>query len=53
MVDDTSYFLSFDNYSEAYTCMLLLNSERVQKFLLSISFQDAKKTIYKKSVTKA
>ena len=48
MVDDTSYFLSFDNYSEAYTCMLLLNSERVQKFLLSISFQDAKRPYTKK-----
>ena len=50
MVDDTSYFLSFDNYSEAYTCMLLLNSERVQKFLLSISFQDAKRPYTKKVV---
>lgn len=48
MVDDTSYFLSFDNYSDAYTCMLLLNSSRVQKFLLSISFQDAKDRILKK-----
>lgn len=48
MVDDTSYFLSFDNYSEAYTCMLLLNSERVQNFLLSISFQDAKRPYTKK-----
>ncbi len=48
MVDDTSYFLSFDNYSDAYTCMLLLNSSRVQKFLLSISFQDAKRPYTKK-----
>lgn len=48
MLDDTSYFLSFDNYSEAYTCMLLLNSERVQNFLLSISFQDAKRPYTKK-----
>jgi hypothetical protein len=48
MVDDTSYFLSFDNYSEAYTCMLLLNSKRVQDFLLSISFQDAKRPYTKK-----
>lgn len=48
MVDDTSYFLSFDNYSDAYTCMLLLNSSRVQKFLLSISFQDAKRPFTKK-----
>jgi 16S rRNA A1518/A1519 N6-dimethyltransferase RsmA/KsgA/DIM1 with predicted DNA glycosylase/AP lyase activity len=48
MVDDTSYFLSFDNYSDAYTCMLLLNSARVQEFLLSISFQDAKRPYTKK-----
>ena len=48
MVDDTSYFLSFDNYSDAYTCMLLLNSSRVQEFLLSISFQDAKRPYTKK-----
>lgn len=48
MVDDTSYFLSFDNYSDAYTCMLLLNSERVQDFLLSISFQDAKRPYTKR-----
>lgn len=48
MVDDTSYFLSFDNYSDAYTCMLLLNSQKVQRFLLSISFQDAKRPYTKK-----
>ncbi|MCI5587161.1 MAG: hypothetical protein MR384_04655 [Lachnospiraceae bacterium] len=48
MVDDTSYFLSFDNYSDAYTCMLLLNSNRVRAFLLSISFQDAKRPYTKK-----
>lgn len=48
MVDDTSYFLSFDNYTDAYTCMLLLNSARVQEFLLSISFQDAKRPYTKK-----
>lgn len=48
MVDDTSYFLSFDKYSDAYTCMLLLNSSRVQEFLLSISFQDAKRPYTKK-----
>lgn len=48
MVDDTSYFLSFDNYSNAYTCMLLLNSPKVQDFLRSISFQDAKRPYTKK-----
>lgn len=48
MVDDTSYFLSFNNYSDAYACMLLLNSTKVQEFLLSISFQDAKRPYTKK-----
>lgn len=48
MLDDTSYFLSFNDYSDAYTCMLLLNSSQVQKFLLSISFQDAKRPYTKK-----
>ncbi len=48
MLDDTSYFLSFDNYDNAYVCMLLLNSEKVQNFFLSISFQDAKRPYTKK-----
>ena len=48
MVDDTSYFLSFNNFSNAYTCMLLLNSSKVQEFLFSISFQDAKRPYTKK-----
>ena len=38
----------FDTYDEAYTCMLLLNSESVQNFLYSISFQDAKRPYTKK-----
>ena len=48
MLDDTTYFLSFDNYDEAYACMLLLNSDSVQDFLFSISFQDAKRPYTKK-----
>lgn len=48
MVDDTSYFLAFDNLDIAYTCMLLLNSIKVQEFLVSISFQDAKRPYTKK-----
>jgi hypothetical protein len=48
MLDDTSYFLSFDNYDDAYTCMLLLNCKKVQQFLFSISFQDAKRPYTKK-----
>ena len=48
MFDDTSYFLSFDNYEDAYACMLLFNSELVQRFLLTISFQDSKRPYTKK-----
>lgn len=48
MLDDTAYFLSFDTFDEAYTCMLLLNCEAVQDFLYSISFQDAKRPYTKK-----
>lgn len=48
MGDDTSYFLAFNDKETAYTCMLLLNSKRVQEFLFSISFQDAKRPYTKK-----
>ena len=43
MTDDTSYFLSFNNYDDAYTMMLLLNSQPVQKYLTSIAFLDSKR----------
>ena len=43
MTDDTSYFLSFDNYDDAYTMMLLLNSQPVQDYLTSIAFLDSKR----------
>lgn len=48
MTDDTSYFLCFPTYDTAYTAMLLLNSERVQRFLLTIAFLDAKRPFTKK-----
>lgn len=43
MLDDTSYFMPFDEYNTAYCMMLLLNSEKVQDFLLSIAFLDNKR----------
>lgn len=43
MTDDTAYFLAFDNYDNAYCMMLLLNSDIVQRFLLSIAFLDNKR----------
>lgn len=48
MTDDTSYFLCFDNFDMAYVAMLLLNSQKVQNFLTSIAFLDAKRPYTKK-----
>ena len=48
MTDDTSYFICFDNYDMAYVAMVLLNSNRVQRFLSSIAFLDAKRPYTKK-----
>lgn len=48
MTDDTSYFICFDNYDMAYVAMLLLNSKKVQTFLTSIAFLDAKRPYTKK-----
>lgn len=48
MVDDTSYFICFDRYNMAYVAMLLLNSEKVQRFLASIAFADSKRPYTKK-----
>ena len=48
MTDDTSYFICFDSYDMAYIAMLLLNSEKVQDFLTSIAFLDAKRPYTKK-----
>ncbi len=48
MTDDTSYFICFGSYDMAYVAMLLLNSEKVQGFLTSIAFLDAKRPYTKK-----
>ena len=48
MTDDTSYFICFESFDMAYVAMLLLNSERVQQFLKSIAFIDAKRPYTKK-----
>ena len=48
MLDDTCYFLSFDNFDEAYMIMLLLNSKPVQNFLTSIAFLNSKRPYTKK-----
>lgn len=48
MTDDTSYFICFNSYDMAYVAMLLLNSDKVQRFLSSIAFLDAKRPYTKK-----
>ena len=48
MTDDTSYFICFPSYYMAYTAMVILNSERVQNFLMTIAFLDAKRPFTKK-----
>ncbi len=48
MTDDTSYFICFPTYNTAYTAMLILNSEKVQQFLLTHTFLDAKRPFTKK-----
>ena len=48
MLDDTCYFLSFDDYDDAYITMLILNSDLVKKFLKNIAFIDSKRPYSKK-----
>lgn len=48
MLDDTSYYLSFDDYDFAYVTMLVLNSPHVQSFLSHIANLDAKRPYTKK-----
>lgn len=43
MLDDTCYFLGFDNYKNALITTILLNSKRVSTFLKSIAFLDSKR----------
>lgn len=43
MLDDTCYFLSFDNYREAFYTWILLNTDQVAHLLSSIVFLDAKR----------
>ena len=51
MLDDTCYFLSFDDHDSAYVTMLVLNSPLVKSFLKSIAFLDSKRP-YTKRVLK-
>lgn len=48
MLDDTCYFLSFNDYKIAYITMLIFNSDLVQQFLKDIAFLDSKRPYTKK-----
>ncbi|MDR3222605.1 MAG: hypothetical protein LBT66_02545 [Methanobrevibacter sp.] len=48
MMDDTCYFISFENYDDACIAMLILNSNVVQGFLKNITFLDSKRQCTKK-----
>jgi len=52
MLDDTCYFLGFDNLDFAVYTIILLNSEITTDFLKSISFSDAKRMITKDILTR-
>jgi methylase of polypeptide subunit release factors len=48
MLDDTCYYISFDDYDTAYVSMLILNSNVVHKFLENIIVVESKRPYTKK-----
>ena len=48
MVDDTCYFIGFDNFDDAYVAECLLNSSEVRNFLRGIVDLSAKRPYSKK-----
>lgn len=48
MLDNTCYYLSFDDFDEAYISMLILNSQLVKNFLKNIAFLESKRPFSKK-----
>ncbi len=47
MLDDTCYFIGFDDRTEAETIFEVLKSEEVKEFLSSLIFNDAKRSVTK------
>ncbi|MHA1230880.1 MAG: hypothetical protein ACTSPQ_09550, partial [Candidatus Helarchaeota archaeon] len=43
MLDDTIYYLSFDNLDDAIITWIILNLSEVREFLKSITFLDSKR----------
>lgn len=52
MLDDTGYFLGFEDYDTAYTVMVYLNSMKVREFLQSLSFADSKRPYTKRILSR-
>jgi hypothetical protein len=50
MLDDTCYFIGFDNLEHAVYTFVLLNHKKTQAFLNSITFLDAKRAFTKNSL---
>jgi len=47
MLDDTCYFIGFDKIEYAIYTLILLNSDKTEEFLKSITFYDAKRVFTK------
>ncbi len=47
MLDDTCYFIGFDNFNDAIIAFGLLNSSIVRDLLAAIAFTDAKRVFSK------
>ena len=52
MLDDTVYFIGFEDYDIAYTTMIYLHSKKVTNFLQSLSFADSKRPYTKKILSR-
>ncbi|MFX1255938.1 MAG: methyltransferase [Promethearchaeota archaeon] len=52
MLDDTCYFLSFEDFNNAFFTWILLNSAEVENFLASIVFLDTKRPYTKDKLSR-
>lgn len=52
MLDDTGYFIGFENYDLAYTAMIYLNTDKVKTFLQSLIFSESKRPVTKKILSR-
>ncbi|MHA1785739.1 MAG: hypothetical protein ACTSVE_11140 [Candidatus Helarchaeota archaeon] len=50
MLDDTCYYLSFNDFEDAFFTWILLNTSEIKKFLISIVFLDSKRPYTKEKL---